>query len=261
MYPHCSICLCFKPKENSTDANAGGFNNNNNNKITHKLPLNSEIIVSEMSFLKKLGRKGKFQSMSFTLNSNIDCLLKCQLCSLTVHQDCYVGGVGTLAAHASPGSLNWLCDPCSKAKSSERPYCCLCMLRGGALKQTDDTKNWVHVICALCIHGINFRSPHSRSILHIPSSLFIEETKHNACVYCGLFTRVLTKSPTGLTVKCNFADCHNRFHVTCGYLQSGCTFEQGDWPNSTIILCHEHARQNTKKVGAGFKLLLSIDHR
>ena len=221
VYPHCSICLYFKPKENFSDTNLANFNNNNNNnsnKITHKLPLNSEIIVSEMCFLKKLARKGKFQNISFTLNSNIDCLLKCQLCSLTVHQDCYVGGVGNM------GSPNWLCDPCSKAKGIERPYCCLCMLRGGALKQTDDAKNWVHVICALCINGINFRSPHSRSILHIPSSLFIEETKHDRCVYCGFFTTALTKSPTGLTVKCNFLDCQNRFHVTCGYLQSGCTF-------------------------------------
>ena len=136
----------------------------------------------------------------------------------------------------------------------EEPSCCLCLLRGGALKQTDDLKNWAHITCSLCISGVVFKSPSTRSLIHIPSHLFTKEKKLNhSCCFCEKFTKYQTIKPTGLTVKCELNNCETRFHITCGQLYGGCVFAHADWPGCMSIVCHEHAETfraqiNSRKV-------------
>ena len=212
-------------------------------------PVNSEIIVSEACFTKKSSQKSKITDLiQFKKDSKIDCLLKCKNCNLTVHQNCYFGILDESYIYGGGGAFanNWICDSCIWSKRNDpvnfvEPICCLCLLRGGALKQTDDKQKWAHITCALIINGITFASPETRSAIQVPSQLFKKEKKLNQiCVYCDSFSRYQTTIPNGLTVKCSFDECKNRFHVTCGFSYGKCTFEQANWPHTYYIYCHEH---------------------
>ena len=54
----------------------------------------------------------------------------------------------------------------------EEAYCCLCLLRGGALKKTTDKKKWVHISCALCISEVTIKDPSMRLLVQIPKKLY-----------------------------------------------------------------------------------------
>lgn len=49
-------------------------------------------------------------------------------------------------------------DPLSPLPSKE---CCLCLLRGGALKPTD-TGRWAHLVCAVSIPEVIIGDPHKK---------------------------------------------------------------------------------------------------
>lgn len=137
------------------------------------------------------------------------------------------------------------------------------MLRGGALKQTDDKQKWAHITCALCVDGVTFKNPNTRSQLNIPPNLFNREKKQTRkCIYCNSFTKHQTMTLAGITVKCNYKSCKNRFHVSCGYMFSSCLIDQADWPNCITILCHEHAEFRKAEIQerkvSDFKILLII---
>ena len=92
-YPHCSICLLFKQHEISAEekvekkSDAKNLKSNKQSKqFPHKLPVNSEIILSEMSFSKKYRNKSRLPSLTEFRCEKIDCLLQCKNCKLTVHQ-------------------------------------------------------------------------------------------------------------------------------------------------------------------------------
>lgn len=168
--------------------------------------------------------------------------------------DCYIGNQEESLIYGGggvDGSENWLCDKCiwkiTKGKNSSKPEptCCLCLLRGGALKQTDDKQKWAHLTCALCIDGVYFKNQNIRSAIHVPNNLFKKEIKQNfKCLYCSSFTKEQASICFGLTVKCQMPDCTNRFHVSCGLVYGKCLFDHGDWPDMIWILCHEHAEKN-----------------
>lgn len=67
---------------------------------------------------------------------------------------------------------NWLCNLCLTNTNIDDAYCSLCMLRGGALKQTTDKKKWAHISCALCINDVVFKDPSTRSLIQVSKKLF-----------------------------------------------------------------------------------------
>ncbi|XP_023274906.1 lysine-specific demethylase 4C-like isoform X6 [Seriola lalandi dorsalis] len=73
-------------------------------------------------------------------------LLYCQGCCLQVHASCY--GVA-----ADDVSEQWSCDRCTEGSFTAE--CCLCNLRGGALKKTQNDK-WAHVMCAVALPEARF---------------------------------------------------------------------------------------------------------
>jgi hypothetical protein len=254
-YPHCSICLLFK-----TDTQQQNDEISLVKQQQNRLPINSEILVPEVCFTKKT-RSRYILDLNANKSDNIDCLLSCKSCKLTVHQNCYSGNLD----EAKICSDNWLCDKCEWKKVSnvnKEPQCCFCFLHGGALKQTDDKLKWAHVTCALCIESVSFKFPSTRTAINVPKNVFKEKKTINKCIYCNSFTQFRT-SLAGLTAKCEIKTCPNRFHATCGYLHSGCYFDYAEWPRCVSILCHEHANNLKdelfeKKVNSKFTIFLEF---
>lgn len=66
-------------------------------------------------------------------------------CSCYIHSACYgIGGCCSVA--------QWVCQRC-QAGTSHHQDCCLCLLRGGALKPTDGGR-WAHLVCAVTIPDV-----------------------------------------------------------------------------------------------------------
>jgi hypothetical protein len=204
-YPHCSICLLFKYNNNNNnnkqnaylmdddDASESSSNNElaksnsdlcissilneSENKLKLKitktspkvssnkiLPKNSEVLIPEMCFTKHSKARSKLPDFQ---RDKIDCLLQCKNCNLTVHQSCYFGFIDESLINKSA----WQCNVCL-SKAFDEAYCCLCLLRGGALKRTTDKKKWVHLTCTVCIDEITIKEPSSRLLVQIPKKLF-----------------------------------------------------------------------------------------
>ncbi|KOX81382.1 putative lysine-specific demethylase 4B [Melipona quadrifasciata] len=131
-----------------------------------------------------------------------DKLLRCRECHVTVHASCY--GITVL-----PTDLrNWACDKCKAGKT--QVMCCLCPMRGGALKRTSDS-NWAHILCALLLPGVTFKDAINKDPINV-LTIKPDNVKQQCC-YCG--------QKDGACLKCNY--CTNLFHPSCG-LVSGATF-------------------------------------
>lgn len=246
VYPHCQICSLFNRCQTSTTTTTTP-----GDELLDRLPRNSEIFIPEICFTKKTRTRSRLPSKSDFNDENIDCLLTCRGCKLTVHQSCYHGNMDESLVFGDEGCAKnqWLCDKCQWRRKNptakQEPSCCMCLLHGGALKQTDEIPlRWAHVVCALCIGGVSFKYPSIRAAIHIPTSLLGKERKLlKRCIYCDAFTHHQADASSSLTVKCDVNYCKNRFHITCGHVYGNCQFDQADWPQCISILCHEHAEK------------------
>lgn len=64
---------------------------------------------------------------------------------LIIYSACY-------GIHRSSSVSHWVCQRC-QAGASHHQDCCLCLLRGGALKPTDGGR-WAHLVCAVTIPDV-----------------------------------------------------------------------------------------------------------
>ncbi|OWM79637.1 hypothetical protein CDL15_Pgr023049 [Punica granatum] len=91
------------------------------------------------------------------------------LAFLQVHQECY-------GARNVRDFTSWVCKACETPDIKRE--CCLCPVKGGALKPTDVETLWVHVTCAWFRPEVAFASDEKMEpaigILSIPSSSFIK---------------------------------------------------------------------------------------
>ena len=95
-----------------------------------------------------------------------DELMTCTSCAVCVHKCKFepsismgslslcVACVACYGASVTTTAAEWHCQRC---ESGVRPGqdCCLCLLRGGALKSTDGGR-WAHIVCALHIPDVTF---------------------------------------------------------------------------------------------------------
>ncbi|KAB5531632.1 hypothetical protein DKX38_018302 [Salix brachista] len=96
-------------------------------------------------------------------------IIICNRCQIAVHQECY-------GARNVQDFTSWVCKACETPDIQRE--CCLCPVKGGALKPTDVETLWVHVTCAWFRPEVSFASDEKMEpalgILSIPSNSFVK---------------------------------------------------------------------------------------
>uniref|UniRef100_A0A1B6CJQ5 [histone H3]-trimethyl-L-lysine(9) demethylase n=1 Tax=Clastoptera arizonana TaxID=38151 RepID=A0A1B6CJQ5_9HEMI len=150
-------------------------------------------------------------------------LLVCVKCNLCVHTVCYP---------AKEFLMEWLCDKCSA--DEHFASCCLCVVRGGALRRTTDSK-WAHVICALFTPDVLFLN-YFKDLIQLNRFL----TNHE-CSVCD--------KKSGFCVRCCDSTCGVWFHVTCAIINKA-KFRVNTGPGAQFfITCNGHSHKHDKLCG------------
>ncbi|KAH9732276.1 Histone-lysine N-methyltransferase ATX4 [Citrus sinensis] len=162
-------------------------------------------------------------------------IIICNRCQIAVHQECY--GVTDVQDFTS-----WVCRACEMPNAERK--CCLCPVRGGALKPTDVQTLWVHVTCAWFRPEIGFlnheKMEPATGILRIPTNLFLK-----SCIIC--------KQTHGSCTQC--CKCATYFHAMCasraGYCMEIHSLERyGKQITRKLIYCAVHRTPNPDAVVA-----------
>ncbi|CAE6079104.1 unnamed protein product [Arabidopsis arenosa] len=126
-------------------------------------------------------------------------MIICNRCQVAVHQECY--GVSK-----SQDLTSWMCRAC-ETPDIERE-CCLCHVKGGAVKPSDVEGLWVHVTCTWFRPEVGFLNHENMEpaigLFKIPANSFLKLRKSNQ--YCGICKRMWHPSDDGDWVCCDGCD-------------------------------------------------------
>uniref|UniRef100_A0A671YCB0 Lysine-specific demethylase 4B n=1 Tax=Sparus aurata TaxID=8175 RepID=A0A671YCB0_SPAAU len=225
MQPYCAVCTLFMPyyqvKESLTQIHK------------HKDPPNlsngrTKPLVPEICFSFREQNCPPTPTNPLLQEDGTSPLLYCEGCCLQVHasteQKCASFSLTLL-------SLFMFCQEC-----------CLCNLRGGALKKTQNDK-WAHVMCAVALPEARFSDEAKRS--PIDTSRIPMQRYKLRCIYCR--KRCAGKRQAGACIQCSCGRCPTSFHVTCAHA-AGVTMEPDDWPYVVSITCHRHQSRSSSAV-------------
>ncbi|XP_027189940.1 histone-lysine N-methyltransferase ATX5-like isoform X1 [Cicer arietinum] len=160
-------------------------------------------------------------------------IIICVRCQIAVHQECY-------GARNVRDFTSWVCKACETPDITRE--CCLCPIKGGALKPTDVDPLWVHVTCAWFRPEVSFASDEKMEpalgILSIPSNSFVK-----ICVIC--------KQIHGSCTQC--CKCSTYFHAMCasraGYrMELHCSEKNGKPTTRMVSYCAYHRAPNPDTV-------------
>lgn len=219
--PYCSICALFKPLSRISSSKDG---------IKPAKNLRTLPMIPEMCFACSKDNKRPFAVNSSIDKEGLSQILTCEDCKVTVHASCY--GVADIPKNKK----NWTCTRCTRNQLSAE--CCLCCLRGGALKPTTNGK-WCHVVCALALPEVKFVNIHKREPINV-DTITVERARLK-CMFCQPLQN--SDKSYGACIQCSNGRCTSSFHVTCAYA-AGVMFETSDWPYPVYITCNKH---NTKE--------------
>ncbi|KAG6575299.1 Histone-lysine N-methyltransferase ATX3, partial [Cucurbita argyrosperma subsp. sororia] len=160
-------------------------------------------------------------------------IIICNRCQVAVHQECY-------GAKDYNDFTSWVCRACETPDANRE--CCLCPVKGGALKPTDAEGLWVHVTCAWFRPEVVFLNHEKMEpavgIFRIPLNSFLKR-----CVIC--------KQSHGSCAQC--CKCATYFHTMCasraGYsMELQCSEEKGRQVTRKLIYCAFHRTPNPDAV-------------
>ncbi|XP_076440211.1 lysine-specific demethylase 4A-like isoform X3 [Babylonia areolata] len=226
--PNCAICALFKRFDIETER--GLFDEGGLQMV---VPARSLPMIPEMVFAISKANPTPFCDYTLLEEDGLSTLLTCTNCNVCVHASCY--GVANIE-----DPYNWKCSRC--ASFSTHAECCLCLLRGGAMKPTTDG-NWAHIVCALAIPEVSFVDVPSRNPVNVAK--LTSGRQKLRCSLCGPVTGAHSQPST--CIQCSHGRCTQAFHVTCAYA-AGVLFETSDWPYPIYCTCHKH-QTNTRDKG------------
>nr|XP_011457659.1 PREDICTED: histone-lysine N-methyltransferase ATX3-like [Fragaria vesca subsp. vesca] len=160
-------------------------------------------------------------------------MIICNRCQIAVHQECY-------GAKHVQDFTSWVCRACETPEVIRE--CCLCPVKGGALKPTDVDTLWVHVSCAWFRPEVGFLNHEKMEpavgILRIPPTSFLKP-----CVIC-------TQTHGSCTTCCK---CDTHFHAICasraGYsMELHSQLKNGKQVTTKLIYCAVHRTPNPEAV-------------
>ncbi|XP_053321954.1 lysine-specific demethylase 4C [Spea bombifrons] len=240
--PYCAICTLFLPYHKSDTYNDDiQLYWESVSKEISPLEHRTKPLIPEMCFLYSEDNAEHSPPSSFIEDDGRSQLIACAKCCVQVHASCY--GVPSHEIHDG-----WMCSRCRIGVWTAE--CCLCNLRGGALKQTTDEK-WAHVKCAIAVPEVRFKNVTERS--QIDTSRIPLERLKLKCAFC----RQRVKNVYGACIQCSYGRCPASFHVTCAHA-AGVLMEPDDWPFVVYITCFRHLinqnvrnKANKKQISIG----------
>uniref|UniRef100_A0A8C4NLW7 Lysine-specific demethylase 4B n=1 Tax=Dicentrarchus labrax TaxID=13489 RepID=A0A8C4NLW7_DICLA len=229
MQPYCAVCTLFMPYYQVKGSLTQIYNQCH---LLDVFPLfrRTKPLVPEICFSFREQNCPPTPTNPLLQEDGTSHLLYCQGCCLQVHASCY--GVA-----ADDVSEQWSCDRCMEGSFTAE--CCLCNLRGGALKKTQNDK-WAHVMCAVALPEARFSDEAKRS--PIDTSRIPMQRYKLRCIYCR--KRCAGKRQAGACIQCSCGRCPTSFHVTCAHA-AGVIMEPDDWPYVVSITCHRHQSRSS----------------
>ncbi|XP_043099039.1 lysine-specific demethylase 4C-like [Puntigrus tetrazona] len=229
--PHCAVCTLFMPyyqpdnlEERRHDVSMSATTESQGS-CSEEAGFRSRPLIPEICFAYQ---EGPCPLNTLLEEDGSSPLVACNSCCVQVHASCY----GVAANDVSPV---WTCDRCVSGDLAAG--CCLCNLRGGALKRTSDDR-WVHVMCAVGLPEVKFIDVVKRAPIDI-SAIPVQRYKLK-CIYC----RNRIKKVSGACIQCSCGRCPTSFHVTCAHA-AGVPMEPDDWPYVVFITCHRHQSRSS----------------
>ncbi|XP_068091473.1 lysine-specific demethylase 4C isoform X2 [Hyperolius riggenbachi] len=222
--PYCAICTLFLPyyKSETYNDDVQSYWETVSSEIP-ALDLKTKPLIPEMCFIYSEDNTEYSPPNSVVDDDGRSQLITCVKCCVRVHASCY--GVPSHEIHDG-----WMCSRCRIGVWTAE--CCLCNLRGGALKQATDDK-WAHIMCAIAVPEVRFENVTERS--QIDTSRIPLERLKLKCVFC----RQRVKNTQGACIQCSYGRCPTSFHVTCAHA-AGVVMEPDDWPFVVYITCFRH---------------------
>lgn len=234
--PHCAVCTLFCPY---TQPIKDPFHLSDTSGLVSRVGCRTRPLVPEMCFSAGAENTEPLPSNSHIGDDGTSVLLSCGSCGLQVHASCY-------GVNPDTKQEGWMCSRCTAAEWTAA--CCLCSLRGGALKKTTDDR-WVHVICAVAVAEARFVNAVEREPVDVTA---VPDTRKSLkCVYC----HKTTKQIFGACIQCSLDNCSTSFHVTCALL-AGVIMKPADWPYVVSVTCHKHKQTNQKVKNSSRELSL-----
>ncbi|XP_071953991.1 lysine-specific demethylase 4A-like [Antedon mediterranea] len=225
--PGCSVCQLFYNEKLQSLSNFHKIFQIEDEQEDSSVLRRTTVLTPESCFAFSAHNKEETDESPYIGEDGKSALLQCSLCKVQVHASCY-GELGPATSNDS-----WQCQRCSSEFWNAE--CCLCNLRGGALKLTTKEGTWAHIVCAMAIPDVTFVDIHKRQPININS---ISPARFKLkCQYCRSFIKYSPRF--GACIQCSVGKCVVSFHVTCAYA-AGVIMEPSDWPYPVYSTCLRH---------------------